>query len=466
MRILVAEDDDVAAFVLQCELNKLDEPFSFQRASNAAEYLQQLRDFSPTLVIASYRLISPPLIVETRQRVPGARLIVIGADGDAAAAEEALQLGATDCLFTSKLSEIRLCLKQKSRSMCGRDQTVATRHTLRNHKYFMATRDWFREAWRETCEGWTMAANSAPGRITARWSGQVSKALQRRWRRLMAFCTGAHAMLELRSNRASSSQAGHTVGFSAANPGRSGSPAGTVGEPANLVSTNGNGSHPPTVPRHDNSSGEEISSRFSPLSEDPLPTFQVQALQRELYQEIIAREEAEDALKASEISFKTLFESSLDAAFLLDSEGAILQANSAACVLLGLPLSELSNRHLREFIPDGRDILFDSEWKGFVDQGFWRGEKVFRAFGGRLRDTQFSATSNVWCGVHLFIARDITERKRLSLELEEIRKALSKSLEAQAIQRRLLNELEQKLSSFAAGAARLGHHHLSGEAFG
>lgn len=480
----MAEEDDVSAFVLQCELNKLNEPFSFQRASNREEYLQQLRDFSPTLVIASYKLVGPPLIAETRQRAPGARVIVVGADGDAKAAEQAIECGATDCLFTSRLSEIRLCLEQEPHLRFGKDShRLAGKKKSGAGRFIESSKEWFREAWRETCQGWEVVKTSSPGKVIrkagAAFAHSIEETKNRFKLRLVhgkAFLTGAQALLAARAHRHFLPAGPHShlmaAGFSTANPGQTGSPRATAGEPVDFIlpgtRPDAEGKAVQSSPEQKVDQGESsVGGGWSPRSSgtEALASLQLQSLQRELYDEMAAREEAEEALQASELSFKTLFESSLDAVLLLDSEGAVLQANSAATALLGLPLAQLVQLRFSQFIEPDKKILFDSEWGGFLEQGFWRGEKTLKLSDGSSREVQFCVKANFWCGVHLFIARDVTDARRLSEELQEIRKALAKSLEAQAIQRRMLNELEQKLSWFAASAAKLGSSRHEGEAF-
>jgi PAS domain S-box-containing protein len=488
MRILVAEGDDIAAFVLQCELKKLDKAYSYKRVASAEEYLQSLGEFSPTLVIGSCKVLDPGLIAETRQRLPAARLIVVGAEADLELAEQSMKYGATDCLFSSQLSEIRLCLQDKP--VPRKVKTVALPKTTPVQvlaKPAKATVSFLQAAWDDTVaiyrkitrnRKFARASEKPTSESRGISLGGVSErtktALKMHWLHFGAFWTGARALLEAKfGNRVARRNGDPTLGIrpiptiSTANPGRVGSPRQSAGEPLiSPLTADGVGrASGPETGRGTSNSNSETSERF-PFTfpdTDNLVKYQLQSLTRELCQEIAAREQAESALEASDLSFKTLFESSLDAIFLLDGEGSILQANSAACVFLSSPISELSKQKFVDLLETSEKPLFQSQWSGFVQQGFMRGEQKFVLKGGRSKVVQYCVKANVWCGVHLMIARDITDRKRLSEELEQLRAALGKSMEAQSIQRRLLNDLEQRLSWFASSASKLGRETSSGE---
>lgn len=433
MRILVAEDDDVAAFLLQCELNKLDEHYSIQRAETVENYQRMLHDFSPTLVIASSKLISPSLIAETRQRAPGARLIVIGTGANVSLSRQALDYGATDCLFTSQLSELRLCLKQSPATF-----------TFKTPQKPVPT------GWRAKLDRINLWGDHTIQRLR---KSQALQKLAPAWARFEQECKLQSARLAAWGKAFSllaMAKAAHWFHFprglgaltvapiSSANPGLMGSGRFFAPEPIDLS--------PP---------GSETTLPDSFGIEDNLARFQVQTLARELTQEMASREEAESALESIDQSFRTLFESSLDAILLLDDEGTILQANSAACVLLSCPITELTRHRLLDFIEVSKHTSFQSEWKGMLGHGFLRSDKSLLLSDGRRREVQCSAKANVWCGVHLFIARDMTEPRKMSEELTNLRCALNKSLEAQAVQRRMLNDLEQRLSWFASSASKI-----------
>ncbi|HLM78220.1 MAG TPA: response regulator [Rubrobacteraceae bacterium] len=62
------------------------------------------------------------------------------------------------------------------------------------------------------------------------------------------------------------------------------------------------------------------------------------------------RKQAEEALRASEASYRAIFDSSNDAIFVHDLEtGAILDVNQKACAILGYSRKELRQRHLGDF---------------------------------------------------------------------------------------------------------------------
>lgn len=77
LHILVAEDDDVDAFIIQCELCKLKTAFTLKRIGAKDNYLQQLEAFGPDAVIASYSFGGLAKLVATRNTWPRIPFLVI-----------------------------------------------------------------------------------------------------------------------------------------------------------------------------------------------------------------------------------------------------------------------------------------------------------------------------------------------------------------------------------------------------
>ncbi|MHC3436506.1 ATP-binding protein [Natrialbaceae archaeon A-gly3] len=114
--------------------------------------------------------------------------------------------------------------------------------------------------------------------------------------------------------------------------------------------------------------------------------------------------------EASERRFQSVFDGTLDALLLTNDDGEYVEANPAACELLGAPREELLGRSVAGVTPADDDVIAEM-WEEFLESGEQRGEfPVIRA-DGEERVVEFAATANVQPGRHLSALRDVTDRK-------------------------------------------------------
>ena len=104
------------------------------------------------------------------------------------------------------------------------------------------------------------------------------------------------------------------------------------------------------------------------------------------------------------------FEHALDAMLLADDERRYIDANSAACSLLGLPYEKLVTRRLDDFAPEEARPSLDAVWRYFLESGYQSGEFELVVADGSRRKVEFRATARVLPGCHLSVLRDITDR--------------------------------------------------------
>ncbi|MBD2776630.1 PAS domain-containing sensor histidine kinase [Iningainema tapete] len=115
---------------------------------------------------------------------------------------------------------------------------------------------------------------------------------------------------------------------------------------------------------------------------------------------------------------QALFNEALDAMLIADDTGTYVDANPAACELLGLSRQEILTRSIANFTEPSVD--FSQVWQQFLEQGRVRGEfRIFRP-DGTVRETEYKAVANFVPHLHLSILRDITERKRTIAERNQI----------------------------------------------
>ncbi len=168
--------------------------------------------------------------------------------------------------------------------------------------------------------------------------------------------------------------------------------------------------------------------------------------------EAIDRKRAEESLRQSESQSRALFENALDAVLIADDGGAYLDANPAACSLLGVSYDEVIGRTISDFTEQDAKPETPRLWEQFLKEGTMCGVFGLRRPDGKLVEVDFSATANFLPGRHLSILRDVTERKQAT----------------EAVQRseRLLRELAEELESErkrlveAQTLAKLGSWHI------
>jgi two-component system sensor kinase FixL len=145
------------------------------------------------------------------------------------------------------------------------------------------------------------------------------------------------------------------------------------------------------------------------------------------------------ALQKSHDRFRLLFERSLDAILISDDRGRFVDVNGAACLLLGL----------------GREQLLEWKWSDLPAQALHQhsqrsseglGELSFTKPNGERCFIEFSSTQ-LAANLNLSILRDVTERRTLEHEIQEI---------SEREQRRLGQDLHDGLGQSLTGIAFLG----------
>ncbi|MDX2228835.1 MAG: PAS domain S-box protein [Leptolyngbyaceae cyanobacterium bins.349] len=124
---------------------------------------------------------------------------------------------------------------------------------------------------------------------------------------------------------------------------------------------------------------------------------------------------------------QALFEGAIDAMLIADDAGRYINANAAACDLLGLPRAQLLGKQIRDFSAQTED--FDQAWQQFLTQGQVRGEFQIVRADGTTRTVEYAATAHVLPHQHLSILRDISDRKRAEAEILQLNQELEQRVQ-------------------------------------
>jgi hypothetical protein len=125
---------------------------------------------------------------------------------------------------------------------------------------------------------------------------------------------------------------------------------------------------------------------------------------------------------ASEARYRSLMEHAQDAIFVLDPQGTILEANRRMEELLGRPRGAILGRDFRDFVPPAERDEGRQAFEELLATGSVRvAERHYQRPDGQLVPVEISAAVVDVGGerIGLVIARDVTERKRAELKLQQ-----------------------------------------------
>lgn len=116
--------------------------------------------------------------------------------------------------------------------------------------------------------------------------------------------------------------------------------------------------------------------------------------------------------------YGAMFEHALDAMLFADDDGRYIDANPAACTLLGYSQDELLQRGVIDITPEGQRPLVPQLWREFIAGGSMAGEYFVQPRSGDPIAVEFRAVANVLPGEHLSILRDVSRLRQTQHQLQ------------------------------------------------
>jgi PAS domain S-box-containing protein len=123
-------------------------------------------------------------------------------------------------------------------------------------------------------------------------------------------------------------------------------------------------------------------------------------------------EQIEEDLAKNPYGLNALFDHALDAMLLADDNGYYIEANSAACRLLGYTRNELRLLAMPDITPISKRPRASEIWQALMSVGKSSGEFTLLHKDDTLIQVEYHAVSNVVPAVHLLVLRDITSQKQ------------------------------------------------------
>ena len=168
-------------------------------------------------------------------------------------------------------------------------------------------------------------------------------------------------------------------------------------------------------------------------------------------QDLTSRRAAENSAAESRLRLQAIFDNVLDAILLIDEDGCCVDANPAACRLIGEPREALPGRKISDCI---------AELGGVTSGAVLSGELSPRLQDGVVHDIEYRAVHGIIPGLHLLILRDISDRKRAERQVVRNHarlRALARRMterqegERQRIARELHDEIAQMMTAVMLG---------------
>ena len=138
-----------------------------------------------------------------------------------------------------------------------------------------------------------------------------------------------------------------------------------------------------------------------------------------IHEDITAQMLAEEKLRSSESRYRSLFETTPDGVLIVNEEGIYIDVNESYCHILKTSRENLIGSHFSlHMVPE----RLEEAKKGFADlkeKGYFEGDFPMRATDGSVIELEWWSRANFTPGLHVCVARDVTERRIAEEALRE-----------------------------------------------
>ncbi|WP_282420100.1 PAS domain S-box protein [Polyangium sp. 15x6] len=168
-----------------------------------------------------------------------------------------------------------------------------------------------------------------------------------------------------------------------------------------------------------------LSGPNSPRSRGALEALAI--LAASVLEEKLARAEAEANAEAWQNAFQSFFDAAFDSILVANDDGRFVEANPAACSLLGRTREEILGLTIHEITPAHGTTRFEELWREFLVEGILTGDFTFVRGDGSTIDVACHARANVVPGCHVAGFHDVTARNRAAEQLRRNHESLARA---------------------------------------
>ena len=169
--------------------------------------------------------------------------------------------------------------------------------------------------------------------------------------------------------------------------------------------------------------------------QDPYGSRDVETVQQfaDLAWEVAEKKRTEEALFASQTQHLSMLRTAMDAVWLLDGQGRILEVNDAACLMLGYSREELLGRTPSDLEAAESQAETRAHFELIVQRGWDIFESVHRRRDGTTLPVEVSATHLPDTGQFVVYIRDMSDRKRLEVERLELEQQFQRAQKMESL---------------------------------
>ncbi|RSK26711.1 PAS domain-containing sensor histidine kinase [Bacillus sp. HMF5848] len=183
-----------------------------------------------------------------------------------------------------------------------------------------------------------------------------------------------------------------------------------------------------------------------------------------IFHDVTENRELVKRLSESEERFRQVFNHALDPIVIWDGEGTVIKANPAAARLFELPLEDLIQTNMVEFVEEDSAKL-QAVTNRFLKNNQIRDELHFRMANGQRKLVEFTSNKGVIDGYNMTIYRNVTERKRMVDQLQESEAKFRKIFEAAMDGIILFNDDKQIIDANEVAKSTLHLEKMGGKFF-